>query len=198
MRRRLDQASRGAHPGGNRPGQQGQQGQGQGQQGQGERGQGGQQGDGAPSLRGGGGGADRFGGRGQINAGDWRPGIGGAAPERRPIDPAQAQRAYGEGLRGLRELRQQLGESPEARAEVDRLIQEMQRIDPNRFPGNPALVEKMRSQVLPALEQLELQLRREIDGADAGLARAGGSERVPDGYGEAVAEYFRRLGRAKP
>lgn len=206
MRRRLDQASRGQQPGGNQRGQQGQQGQqGQGQQGQGQQGQqpgqqgqGGQQGDGEPSLRGGGGGADRFGARGQLNAGDWRPNIGGAAPERGPVDPAQAQRAYNEGLRGLRELRQQLGESPEARAEVDRLIQEMQRIDPARFPGNPALVEKMRSQVLPALEQLELQLRREIDGGESGLARAGGSERVPDGYGEAVAEYFRRLGRAKP
>jgi hypothetical protein len=207
MRRRLDQASRGQQPGGNPPGQQGQgqqdpgqQGQqGQGQQGRsGQQAQGGQQGDGEPSLRGGGGGADRFGARGQINAGDWRANVSGVAPARRPVDPAEAQRAYSEGLRGLRELRQQLAESPETRAEVDRLIQEMQRIDPARFPGNPALVEKMRSQVLPALEQLELQLRREIDGADAGLARAGGSERVPDGYGEAVAEYFRRLGRAKP
>jgi hypothetical protein len=211
MRRRLDQASRGQQPGqqpGNNPGgqqgQQGQQGQGeQGQQGQGRNGQGGQdgqggeRGEGQPSEKGGGG--SSRGDRGQLNAGDWRPGMGGSAPERGPVDPAEAQRAYSEGLRGLRELRQQLGEaSPEARAEVDRLIQEMQRIDPNRFPGNPALVEKMRSQVLPALEQLELQLRREIDGAETGLARSGGSERIPDGYSEAVAEYFRRLGRAKP
>lgn len=131
-----------------------------------------------------------------MNRGDLQVGSGSAAQQRGSAE--QAARAYSEGLQGLRQLRQQLADSPDSRAEVDRLIQEMQRIDPNRFPGNPQLVEKMRTQVLPALEQLELQLRRELDGAESGLARSSGTDRIPAGYDQAVAEYFRRLGKAKP
>jgi hypothetical protein len=58
------------------------------------------------------------------------------------------------------------------------------------------LLELMRTQVLPNIEQLELQLRRKLEGKD-GEARTTAVERVPQGYGDAVAEYFRRLSKTK-
>jgi hypothetical protein len=138
-----------------------------------------------------GGSGERHSGFGAMNSGDWQPNAGAT------VNPQQMQRAYSESLRELRELRQQFANSPESREEIDRLIKDMQRIDPAKFPGNPALVDKMRSQVLPALEGLELQLRREIEASEGTDARAGTADRIPNGYSNAVAEYFRRLGRAK-
>jgi hypothetical protein len=93
-------------------------------------------------------------------------------------------------------LRQQFADNPESRDDIDRLIREMQRIDPTRFAGNPALIERMRTQILPSLESLELQLRRQLE-ESAGAPRAGSTDRIPAGYSNAVAEYYRKLGRAK-
>jgi hypothetical protein len=36
----------------------------------------------------------------------------------------------------------------------------MRNLDPRRFPGNPALVEQMRQQLIGNVDALELQLRR--------------------------------------
>jgi hypothetical protein len=72
----------------------------------------------------------------------------------------------------------------------------MKRLDPSRFPGNPELLERIRAQILPALEQMEVQIRRQ-SGEDEGQVRNAGSEPVPPGYSGAVAEYFRRLGKSK-
>ena len=107
------------------------------------------------------------------------------------------ERVYREGIRDLASLRQSLGESPETMRDVQDLIREMQRLDPARFPGNPELLNRLRTQVLPSLEQLELQLRRKLEGEQAGQVRTTGPERVPQGYGDAVAEYFRRLSKGR-
>ena len=53
----------------------------------------------------------------------------------------------------------------------------------------------MRSELLPNIEQLELQLRRKLEGEQGGQVRSSNTERVPAGYGEAIAEYFRRLSK---
>jgi hypothetical protein len=72
----------------------------------------------------------------------------------------------------------------------------MAALDPSKFRGNPALVEQMRAQLLPVLEQLELKLRRDLEGKEAnGEARSATPDRVPSGYSEQVAEYFRRLSK---
>ncbi len=131
-----------------------------------------------------------------MNRGDWQPNLGGARAPEQQFGAATAH-SYSQGLRDMRQLRQQLPDGSETREEVDRIIKEMQQLDPSRFAGNPALVEKMHREILPMIEQLELKLRRELDD-QGGAARAGASDRIPPGYSTAVAEYFRKLGRAKP
>ena len=37
----------------------------------------------------------------------------------------------------------------------------MERLDPSRFPGNPAMVEQLRTQVLASVDKLEPELRRD-------------------------------------
>jgi hypothetical protein len=187
-------------------GQQGGQGQGQGQ------GQGGQQGgprgsgpvgglgarmgdgaygDGSRNTNAGGGATG--GAYGNFDTGNNTPRGGPAVqPDNSPVPP---QRAYDDSLRDLNQLRQAVREDPEMAKQVQELIQEMEHLDPSRFPGNPALVEQLHSQVLADVDKLELQLRRQLDDKDSGQVRSGDTKTVPQGYEESVAEYYRRLSK---
>jgi hypothetical protein len=86
---------------------------------------------------------------------------------------------------------------PEALRQVQELILEMQRLDPRRFPGNPAIIEQLHGQVLSDIDKLELRLQRDVDGKQSGEVRNSESLPVPAGYEDAVAEYFRRLSKAQ-
>jgi len=71
----------------------------------------------------------------------------------------------------------------------------MQKLDPSRFPGNPAMVEQLHTQVLSGVDKLELQLARN-DQAQ-GQVRTPKQASVPPGYEEAVADYYRRLSKGQ-
>jgi hypothetical protein len=96
-------------------------------------------------------------------------------------------------VRELSELQRSLNGEPEIAGDLGDLVRQMRRLDPSRFPGNPQMLERMRSELLPGLERLELQLRRKLDDQPGGAVRAGSAEAVPPGYADAVAEYFRKL-----
>lgn len=172
-------------------GQQGGQGQG-GQQGQqAQSGQDAQSGDTNGGFQHGGPGGPRT-WQGGINAGGYIEPYGG---DRQPSSDlgASIEPTLRDALRELNGLRQDLRGQPESLADVQELIGEVQRLGPGSFPGNPALVDQLRTQVLASVDKLELQLRRELDDKQSGQIRSGDSYRVPDGYQDPVAEYFRRL-----
>jgi hypothetical protein len=61
--------------------------------------------------------------------------------------------------------------------------------------GDPReLSDRVDRLVVPALEQLELQLRHQLD--QDSQVRNSGAEHVPEGYSDAVAEYYRRLSKS--
>ena len=198
-----------------RDGQGRQQGKGQGQ-GQGQSGQqGGQQGGqaaggpiGGPGARmgdgayGGGYRDSNSGGGGRVGSvidnfdtGNNTP-LGGPAvrPDNSPVPP---QRAYDESMRDLNQLRQSVQQDLDMERQIQSLIQQMQRLDPSRFPGNPALVEQLHAQVLADVDKLELQLRRQLDDKQSGQIRSGDIKSVPAGYEDSVAEYYRKLSKNK-
>jgi len=88
-------------------------------------------------------------------------------------------------------------DNPDAERDLMDVMRAMQQLDPARAQGNPALLEQLRTQILPNLEQVELQLRRKLENQQAGQVRSSATERVPTGYGDAVAEYFRKLSKGK-
>jgi hypothetical protein len=190
-----------------RNGQPGQPGQQSGQQGGQAGQQGGQnaQGGGAPNggPNGGPRGGAWAGGYGPLNNGQWYGGdTGGYWPQGRetqqiPSSPEEIQRAYQEAMRQLNALRQNFQGQPEPMADLQDLIRQMQRLDPSRFPGNPAMLEQLHDQVLTSVDKLELRLRRAADDKDAGQVRSGDSQPVPSGYQDSVADYFRRLSKNK-
>jgi len=221
--RATDQLSRAGQPGQQQGqgGQQGQgqgQGQGRGQgQGQGRGGQAGQQqaqngqGGGGGQQRGGQGGGDRSGqigdrvagpagGRGtdrgtvygDFDTGNTRIQGHAVAPQQGP-NPADTQREIDQGLNLLNQVRGAVQDSPEAKQQLQSLIDQMRNLDPKRFPGNPALVEQMRQQLVSNVDALELQLRRQLDEKQGGTIRNADPAKVPAGYQSAVAEYYRKL-----
>lgn len=108
--------------------------------------------------------------------------------------PGGGESAYRDGLTELNQLRQLTKSDPEALKEIQDLVREMQRLDPSRFPGNPAMVEQLHTQVLSGVDKLELQLRRSSD-EQSGQVRTSKPTAIPAGYQDAVAEYFRRLSK---
>lgn len=113
-----------------------------------------------------------------------------AAPSDASGNPADSERSFDQELRQLRELRQMIGDDPEAAKQVQELTRQMQHLDPARFPGNPAMVERMHREILSSVDKLELQLQ--YDGA-ATDARIGKPDAIPAGYQESVADYYRRI-----
>ena len=47
----------------------------------------------------------------------------------------------------VNQVRAAVQDSPEARQQLQSLIEQMRNLDPSRFPGNPALVEQMHRDV---------------------------------------------------
>jgi hypothetical protein len=118
---------------------------------------------------------------------------GRAVTPQQGSNPADAQRQIDQGLNLLNGVRAVVQDSPEARRELQSLIDQMRNLDPKRFPGNPALVEQMHQQLLSNVDALELQLRRQLDEKQGGTIRNADPAKVPAGYQDSVAEYYRKL-----
>jgi hypothetical protein len=93
----------------------------------------------------------------------------------------------------LNQVRAAVQDNPEARQQVQALIEEMRNLDPKRFPGNPELMEQIHQQLVSNVDALELQLRRQLDDKKGGTIRNTDPSKVPAGYQDSVAEYYRKL-----
>jgi hypothetical protein len=135
--------------------------------------------------------------------GGMNPGIGfdpnfGQRQNGPELSQADMERLYQDAQKELNDLRQAYKDQPTTLEDISALIKQMQNIDPSRFPGNPALVEQLHTQVLAGIDRLELQVRRQVESQEgSGQIRSGDSSQVPTGYGNAWAEYTRRLSKEK-
>ncbi len=130
--------------------------------------------------------------RGGLDTGNTRISGQAVAPQRGP-NPIDTQHQIDQGLDLLNQVRAAVQDSPEARQQLQTLIEQMRRLDPSRFPGNPALVEQMHQQLVSGVDALELQLRHQLDESRGGTIRNTDPAKVPAGYQDSVAEYYRKL-----
>jgi hypothetical protein len=129
---------------------------------------------------------------GNLDAGNTHITGQAVAPQQGP-NPADTQRQIDQGLSLLNQVRAAVQDSPEARQQLQALIEQMRNLDPSRFPGNPALVEQMHQQLVSGVDALELQLRRQLEDNRGGTIRNTDPTKVPAGYRDSVAEYYRKL-----
>ncbi len=132
---------------------------------------------------------------GGMNTGDNLPLPRPVGPGPNPETPEKLYQDYQTAVSQLDQLRKNVQDDPETLKEVENLILQMQRLDPRRFPGNPAIIAQLHGQVLSDVDKLELELRSKQEGKQAGQVRGNESMPVPAGYEDAVADYFRRLSK---
>jgi hypothetical protein len=131
------------------------------------------------------------------NTGDNQYGARATAPLVAGVTPADREKNFDQGLTDLQTVRRAVGDDPEAKRQLDALVRSMEHLDPRRFPGNPQVVDQLFAEVRSEVDRLELQLGRDPAAADRGVVRNADSLAVPEGYQEAVAEYYRRLSKGQ-
>jgi hypothetical protein len=76
-------------------------------------------------------------------------------------------------------------------------MRDLRQFDPFTSSNDPLLIERIQS-ALAGVEQVEMELRRKVDETGSGgSVRSPGNEKVPQGYQDAVAEYWRKLAKGK-
>ncbi len=189
-RQKGGQQAGGQQQGGQQPGGQQQGGQQPGGQQQGGQQQGGQQtgGQQAGGPQGGRQQGGNYGGGPQWDGGAW----GGR------FDPQAFQGAYRDTLANLQQLQQQLKDDPGTQRDIQGLIKDLRNFDPSGVSSNDPLLSERINAALANVEQVEMELRRKVDDTTGGgSVRSPGNQPVPQGYSEAVAEYFRKLSKSK-
>jgi hypothetical protein len=162
----------------------------------------GQRGDGAnggvrsSGVRDAGGGAGGYVDGGWNTGNNGRAARGAAAPDTGPT-PADREKNFDQGLADLQNVRRAVADDPVAKRQVDDLIRSMQQLDPRRFPGNPQVVDQLFAEVRSGVDRLELQLGHDPADDNRSVVRNAESLPVPEGYQDAVAEYYRRLSKGQ-
>ena len=76
-------------------------------------------------------------------------------------------------------------------------MHDLRNFDPRHFADDPLLSQRIQA-ALAGAEQVEMELRRMVDeSGSGGSVRSPAGERVPQGYQDAVADYFRKLSKGK-
>jgi ElaB/YqjD/DUF883 family membrane-anchored ribosome-binding protein len=124
--------------------------------------------------------------------GPWRAGV------ETPLRPEDLARSYRGTVDSLGRLEQQLRDDPATARDIRSLLRDLRNLDP-LFSSNDPLLSQRIEAALAGAEQVEMELRRKIDelSGGEGTVRSPSAEPVPQGYQDAVADYFRRLSKTK-
>jgi hypothetical protein len=114
-------------------------------------------------------------------------------PNERPVDP---QRMMQDATRSLAEMRQTFKDNPDMQRQITDVEREISRLQVGDI-SSQELQNRLNREILPNLEALEVQLRRQADQEGGDQVRSGTTDKVPVGYVDAVAEYFRKLSKGK-
>ena len=114
-----------------------------------------------------------------------------------PVRPEDLESSYRGAIESLGRLEQQLRDDPAAARDIQSLVRDLRNSDPRHFGDDPLLSQRIQA-ALAGAEQVEMELRRLVtESSGAGSVRSPAGERVPQGYQDAVADYFRKLSKGK-
>lgn len=93
----------------------------------------------------------------------------------------------------MQELRRQLGRNSDVARDLDRVIEQLRRINPAIF-NDAAQLALLKNEVIDPLRQIEVELARKLQ-AKLGASGAGspGEGDAPDRYRRMIEDYYRRL-----
>ena len=136
---------------------------------------------------------------GNPNGGPWFGNYGDPRTGPQPVRPEDFQNNYTQTLQTLRQLEQQAqGNDPAMAKDLQSLIRDMQRLNPNTYANDPLLADRIQATLMGGIQQVEMELRRKVEDANGtGSVRSPGGEKVPPGYQDKVADYYRKLSKGK-
>jgi hypothetical protein len=109
----------------------------------------------------------------------------------------EMERAMREGARSVPRITRDLRGNGIDQEDLEAIRRFAQGLSNERFAGNPELLTQEYRKLIAILEQLELQVRRQVEEGQGSQVRSTAAEPVPEQYREAVAEYFRRLSESR-
>ena len=134
-----------------------------------------------------------FGDRTGMKRGNLPPRSGDA-----PINRGDLDRAVRSAILNLSQLRAEYGANSDVGHAVTEALDGVRQLQDSPYAlSGPELETRLQHEVLPNIEQLELQFRRKVDEKTGGQVRNPSTDPVPPGYADRVADYFRRLSKSK-
>jgi hypothetical protein len=113
------------------------------------------------------------------------------------VNPQDFQQTYRNAMQSLQQLQQQMRDDPNTARDIQGLMRDLREFDPFTRSNDPLLAERIQA-ALAGVEQVEMELRRKVeDVTGGGSVRSSAGEKVPQGYADKVAEYYRKLGKGK-
>jgi hypothetical protein len=97
-------------------------------------------------------------------------------------------------MRDLGRLRGSVSDDKDLSREYQQLVKQAQQLDPKKWGSNLKLTDVINGQVLSAIDQVELLLRRKMDAND-GSVRSSRPQNIPPGYANAFGDYTKRLSK---
>lgn len=130
-----------------------------------------------------------YGGYGRTWGGGWYGGYWN------PDDVRQFRRDYREWANDAEALRRQLQASGVSNKDLDDIIRDLYRFDNDRLYADPNGLAMLQAQVTDKLKKFEFNLRRKADSAGPDSLSLSGSDQVPEGFRQAIEEYYRSLAK---
>jgi hypothetical protein len=112
-----------------------------------------------------------------------------------PEQIRQLSREYRERRGDAEALRRELSREGVDVAALDRMIDEMRRLESQRIYNDPEELQRLQASVVDGFKNFEFALRRAIEGDVRDRPLLGGTSDVPPEYRKMVEEYYKALAR---
>jgi hypothetical protein len=113
-------------------------------------------------------------------------------------DARQFSREFALRRQAAEALRRDLAGQEVERAELDRIISDLRRLESGRPFSDPEALEKLQRAVIEGLKTWEFKLWRSLGQIGDNRPALGAPSQVPSEYRALVEEYYRSLGKPKP
>jgi len=79
--------------------------------------------------------------------------------------------------------------------DLDEILKDIRQFDYDRVYADPQGLEKLQAAAIDKLKKFEFSLRRKADGDNNESLSLSGSDQVPEGFRQAIEEYYRSLAK---
>ena len=80
--------------------------------------------------------------------------------------------------------------------ELEDVLRDLRQFDNDRVYADPQGLEKLQAAAIEKLKKFEFSLRRKVDNGNDSLSLSG-SDQVPEGFRQAIEEYYRSLAKKR-